>query len=100
MTFFQRLSGFVYSLSALASIPFAISLLLLPAALASGRPMIPYQTTEQLKLLIRLVFANYICGWLCERIAVLPSSYRCGQRELRAMIWMAPCKSPEIYSSI
>lgn len=93
MSFMQRASGFVYTISSLF-VPFlVVSMFTVPIVLLDHGTMIPYATLNQLRWLIRLCFANMVMGRVNEWVVYLPSGYRCGQRDARGMTWMAPCKS-------
>ncbi|KAJ4365374.1 hypothetical protein N0V95_000521 [Ascochyta clinopodiicola] len=90
MSLFQRLSGFVYTISSLFTIFLTASLLTMPIVLISGGTLIAYATDDQLRLLTRLCFVALIANRLNEWVMTLPAGYRLGQRDAGAMIWMAP----------
>ncbi len=92
MTIFQRLSGFVYTVSSLFTIFLTASLFTMPIVLVSGGTMVAYADYGQLRWLIRLCFIALCMNRLNEFILYLPAGYRLGLRESRAMMWMAPCK--------
>ena len=52
--------------------------------------MVPYADMAQLRWLIRSCFLSMTLNRLNEFVSYLPSGYHIGQRELRAMMWMAP----------
>ena len=93
MTFFQRLCGFVYTLSSFFTLALVLSMVAAPVVLITGGNLVPYNDTRQLQMLIRVWFASHIINRLNECINYLPSSYLTGQRDARAMLWMAVCKS-------
>ncbi|KAF2846880.1 glycosyltransferase family 2 protein [Plenodomus tracheiphilus IPT5] len=90
MTLFQRLSGFVYTISSLFTIFLSASLFTMPIVLVSGGTLIAYETSDQLRLLTRLCFAALLASRLNEWVMSLPAGYRMGQRDNGAMLWMAP----------
>jgi hypothetical protein len=92
MSLFQRLSGFVYTVSSLFTIFLTASLLTMPIVLISGGTMIAYANSDQLRMLARLCFIALIANRLNEWVMTLPAGYRLGQRDAGAMMWMAPCK--------
>lgn len=91
MSLFQRLSGFVYTISSLFTVFLTASLLTMPIVLISGGTLIAYATFDQLRLLVRLCFAALLANRLNEWVMTLPAGYRLGQRDAGAMMWMAPC---------
>lgn len=99
MSVFQRLSGFVYTVSALFTIFFTASLLTMPIVLISGGTLIPYANYDQLRLLARLCFFALAANRLNEWSMTLPAGYRLGQRDTGAMFWMAPYHSIAIIRS-
>lgn len=92
MSLFQRLSGFIYTISAVFTIFLSASLLTMPIVLVSGGTLIAYATAEQLRLLARLCSVALLANRLNEWIMTLPAGYRIGQRDAGAVLWMAPCK--------
>lgn len=94
MSLFQRLSGFVYTISSLFTVFLTASLLTMPIVLISGGTLIAYATDDQLRLLARLCFVALIANRMNEWVMTLPAGYRLGQRDAGAMMWMAPCKIP------
>ncbi|CAK7243249.1 MAG: hypothetical protein STHCBS139747_004762 [Sporothrix thermara] len=90
MTFPQRFSGFLYSFLSLYSILFSISLFAIPIILVMGHPLIAYQTTNQLRWLIRLCFIANITTRINEVFLFLPAGYHTGQRGSRYQLWMSP----------
>ncbi|KAF2134355.1 glycosyltransferase family 2 protein [Dothidotthia symphoricarpi CBS 119687] len=90
MSIFQRLSGFVYTISSLFTIFLTASLLTMPIVLVSGGTLIAYANNEQLRLLLRLCFVALVANRLNEWVMTLPAGYRLGQRDAGAMMWMAP----------
>lgn len=92
MSLFQRLSGFVYTISSLFTVFLTASLLTVPIVLVSGGTLIAYADYDQLRLLVRLCFIALVANRCNEWIMNLPAGYRLGQRDASAMIWMAPCE--------
>jgi len=90
MTFFQRLSGFVYAVLSVFNVFLTLSLFAMPIVLVSGKPLVAYATEDQLKLLIRFCFTALFVNRLTEIIMSLPSGYRVGQNGARSQIWMSP----------
>lgn len=90
MSFFQRLSGFVYTVSSLFTIFLAASLLTMPIVLISGGRLVAFVNNDQLRWLIRLCFFALILNRINEWVMYLPAGYRLGQRDAGAMMWMAP----------
>jgi hypothetical protein len=97
MSLFQRLSGFVYTISSLFTVFLTASLFTMPIVLISGGTLIAYATDDQLRLLTRLCFVALLANRCNEWVMTLPAGYRLGQRDAGAMIWMAPCK-PDLES--
>lgn len=92
MTFPQRLCGFVYTVSSLFTVFLVMSMFTAPIVLVSGGDLVPFTSMDQLKWLVRTLFINTVLNRINEFISYLPSGYRTGQRDARAMMWMAPCK--------
>ncbi|RVX65886.1 hypothetical protein B0A52_10250 [Exophiala mesophila] len=90
MTFPQRLCGFVYTISSLFTVFLVMSMFTAPIVLVAGGNLVPYTSMNQLKWLIRANFLTTILNRVNEFISYLPSGYRTGQRDARAMMWMAP----------
>jgi hypothetical protein len=90
MTFFQRLSGFIYAVLSVFNIFMALSLFAMPIVLISGKPLVAYATEEQLKMLVRLCFAALMANRLTEIVMFLPAGYSVGQNGARAQLWMSP----------
>lgn len=90
MSLFQRLSGFVYTISSLFTVFLTASLLTMPIVLISGGTLIAYATNDQLRLLARLCFVALMANRLNEWVMTLPAGYRLSQRDAGAMMWMAP----------
>lgn len=99
MSLFQRLSGFVYTISSLFTVFLTASLLTMPIVLISGGTLIAYATDDQLRLLARLCFIALIANRLNEWVMTLPAGYRLGQRDAGAMMWMAPYHAITIIQS-
>jgi hypothetical protein len=99
MKFFPRLSGFLYAVLSLFNIPLTISLFALPVVLMSGKPLVAYATTDQLRWLIRACFAALFINRLSEFALYLPAGYATGQRGARAQVWMSPYISLTIIRS-
>ena len=90
MSLFQRLSGFVYTVSSLFTIFLTASLLTMPIVLMTGGTLIAYANDNQLRLLARLCFVALAANRMNEWVMTLPAGYRLGQRDAGAMMWMAP----------
>lgn len=90
MTFFQRLSGFVFAIDAFFKIFFVVSIMTFPVVLISGHTMVAYASVDQLKLQIRFCFGALILQRINEFVMALPAGYRRHQREGTSMLWMAP----------
>lgn len=90
MKFFPRLSGFLYAVLSLFNIPLTLSLFALPIVLMSGKPLIAYANTDQLRWLIRACFAALFINRLAEIVLYLPAGYATGQRGARSQLWMSP----------
>jgi cellulose synthase/poly-beta-1,6-N-acetylglucosamine synthase-like glycosyltransferase len=93
MTFAQRLCGFVYTISSLFTVPLILSMFTSPVVLIARGNLVPYTTNSELKWLIRSWFGSMVLNRLNEFVAYLPAGYLTGQREARAVMWMAICKS-------
>jgi hypothetical protein len=90
MTFYQRLSGFVFSMDALFKMFLLISMATIPIVLASGGQLVAYTNTTQLRWQIRLCTISLILTMWNAWITYLPSGYRLGRQETSATLWMAP----------
>jgi cellulose synthase/poly-beta-1,6-N-acetylglucosamine synthase-like glycosyltransferase len=90
MTFYQRLSGFVFSMDALFKMFLLISMATIPLVLVCGGQLVAYTTTTQLRWQIRLCTISLILTFLNVWITYLPSGYRLGRQETSATLWMAP----------
>ena len=90
MSFFARLSSFVFAIDAFFKIFLLIALLTIPIVLVSGGQLVAYTTNNQLRWQIRLCFASLVLTRLNEWITYLPSGYRLAQRDSGAQLWMAP----------
>ena len=90
MTFFQRLSGFVFTVDAFFKIFLLISVLTIPIVLISGGTLVAYSTYTQLRWQVRLAFTVLILSRVNGYITYLPSGYRLSQRDAGAQLWMAP----------
>jgi hypothetical protein len=90
MTFFQRLSGFIYAVLSLFNIFLAMSLFAMPIVLISGKPLVAYANEEQLRWLIRACFAALLVNRVSEIVMFLPAGYSVGQNGARSQIWMSP----------
>ncbi|KXJ86517.1 glycosyl transferase [Microdochium bolleyi] len=96
MTFYQRLCGFVYTIASLLTVALVASMFTSPIVLVSGGNLVPFSSYAQLKWLIRIWFASHVANRLNEVITYLPSGYFTGQREARAVLWMAIFQSISI----
>ncbi|KAH0837680.1 hypothetical protein AYO21_09247 [Fonsecaea monophora] len=90
MTIAQRLCGFVYTISSLFTVFLVASMFTAPLVLASGGKLVPYADNNQLRWLIRSAFLSMLLNRVNEMISFLPSGYRTGQRDTRALLWMSP----------
>ena len=90
MTFVQRLCGFIYTISSVFTIFYVLSILTIPIVLMSGGNLVPFTSINQLRWLIRSCWLAMALNRVSELFSFLPAGYRSGQRENRAMIWMAP----------
>lgn len=90
MTFFQRLSGFVFTIDAFFKIFLLISVLTIPIVLVSGGTLVAHSNFTQLRWQVRLAFAVLILSRVNEYITYIPSGYRLSQRDTGAQLWMAP----------
>lgn len=100
MSFFARLSAFVFAVDAFFKIFLLIALLTIPIVLISGGQLVAYTSVTQLKWQTRLCFANLLLTRLNEWITYLPSGYRLAQRDMVAQMWMAPYHSITIFRSL
>ncbi|KAJ9493779.1 hypothetical protein LTR99_007507 [Exophiala xenobiotica] len=96
MTFPQRLCGFVYTVSSLFTVFLVLSMFTAPIVLVSHGNLVPFTTMNQLKWLIRSNFLTTVLNRINEFISYLPSGYATGQRDARAMMWMAPFHSMSV----
>ena len=86
MTFFQRLSGFVYTISSFFTIFLTAALFTMPIVLISGGTLVPYADYDNLRWLIRSCFCALLFSRINEYVMYIPAGYRLGQREAGAMI--------------
>lgn len=99
MSFFARLSAFVFAIDAFFKIFLCIALLTIPIVLISGGQLVAYSTYSMLRWQIRLCFANLVLTRFNEWITYLPSGYRLAQRDVGAQMWMAPFHARTIIQS-
>ena len=99
LTFYQRMSSFIYAVLSLYNIFLTLALFALPCVLLSGSRLIAYANEGQLRWLIRACFTALATNRLCELALYLPSGYGTGRRGSRAQIWMAPCITLSIIRS-
>lgn len=90
MTFFQRLSGFIYAVLSVFNIFMALSLFAMPIVLISGKQLVAYATEAQLRWLVRLCFIALVTNRLTEIVMFLPAGYSIGQNGARSQLWMSP----------
>ena len=90
MTFYQRLSGFVFSMDALFKMFLLISMATIPTVLSIGGQLVAYTDTTQLRWQIRLCAISLLLTMANVWITYLPSGYRLGRQETSATLWMAP----------
>jgi hypothetical protein len=90
MTFFQRLSGIVFSMDALFKMFLLISMLTVPVVLCSGGTLVAYTNDVQLRWQIRLCTISLLLTTINLVVSYLPSGYRLGRQEGISTIWMAP----------
>ncbi|KAF2104151.1 hypothetical protein NA57DRAFT_70364 [Rhizodiscina lignyota] len=90
MTFYQRMSSFIYAVLSLFNVFLTLSLFALPIVLITGNALVAYANDEQLRWLIRSCFAAFIMNRICEVVLFIPSGYATGQRGSRAQLWMSP----------
>ncbi|PWN50738.1 glycosyltransferase family 2 protein [Violaceomyces palustris] len=100
MTIMQRLSGLTYAISSLFNIAICGTFVVFPFVLYSDGNLVPVTNPNQMKLLIRLVFMQILCGRLHELIWSLPGGYLGVRREIQAWAWMAPYHSIILIRSI
>ncbi|TVY83419.1 Cellulose synthase catalytic subunit [UDP-forming] [Lachnellula suecica] len=99
MSFFARLSAFVFAIDAFFKIFLLVALLTIPIVLISGGQLVAYSNNNQLRWQIRLCFASLMLTRLNEWITYLPSGYRLAQRDTGAQMWMAPFHAMTIIRS-
>ncbi|RDW76064.1 hypothetical protein BP5796_06885 [Coleophoma crateriformis] len=99
MSFFARLSAFVFAIDAFFKIFLLMALLTIPIVLISGGQLVAYSTTSQLRWQLRLCFISLVLTRLNEWITYLPSGYRLAQRDTGAQMWMAPYHAMTIIRS-
>lgn len=90
MTFYQRLSGFVFTVDAFFKIFLIISILAIPIVLVSGGRLVAYSNNDQLRWQVRLAFISFFLMRIQEYVNFLPSGYRLALRDGGSMLWMAP----------
>jgi hypothetical protein len=99
MTFFQRLSGFVFSVDALFKVFYPIAIATIPVVLVTGKKLVAYKDENQLRWLIRFCLIMLGTQRINEWVTYIPSGYRLGRHEGRAMIWMAPYHAITVFRS-
>ena len=67
MTFYQRLSGFIYAILSLFNIFMSISIFAFPIVLIMGKQLVAYSSEEQFRWLIRLCFMTLFLNRLTDR---------------------------------
>lgn len=90
MSFFARLSAFVFAVDAFFKIFILIALLTIPIVLLSGGQLVAYTTNTELRWQIRLCFISLVLARTNEYITYRPSGYRLAKRDSAAQLWMAP----------
>ncbi len=99
MSFFARLSAFVFAVDAFFKIFLLIALLTIPIVLISGGQLVSYSSDAQLRWQVRLCFSSLVLTRVNEWITYLPSGYRLAQRDTGAQLWMAPFHAMTIVRS-
>ncbi|KAF1348178.1 nucleotide-diphospho-sugar transferase [Delphinella strobiligena] len=99
MTFYQRLSGCVFSIDAFFKVFLIISVLTIPIVLISGGQLVAYSTINDLRWQIRLAFICFALLRIQEYVNFLPSGYRLAQRDGGSMLWMAPYHARTVLQS-
>ena len=99
MTFFQRLSGFVFTVSAFFTLFSIVAMLTMPVVLISGGTLVAYSTPADLRWQIRYCFIAIMTARLNEYVTFLPAGYRINQRGGDSMLWMAPYHAMTIIRS-
>jgi hypothetical protein len=90
MTFFQRLSGVVFSMDALFKMFLLISMVTIPVVLCTGGTLVAYINAAQLRWQIRLCGISLLLTVVNLIVTYMPSGYRLGRQESAATLWMAP----------
>lgn len=90
LTLLQRLSGLTYGISSLFIVPFCASFIVFPYVFFSQGTLIPVLTTDQLKFLIWLLFAQTLFTRIHEVLSSLRGSWVAGRRETQQWVWQAP----------
>lgn len=90
MTFYQKLSSFIFAFLSLFNVFQVISYFAMPIVLIMNKPLVAFSNEEQLRWLIRACFASIIVARITEMVLYLPAGYSTGQRGARMAIWMAP----------
>lgn len=93
MSLFQRVSGFVYTMSSLFTLFLTASLFTVPVVLISGGTLVAFADYDQLRWQIRTCFFAFLTTRLAEYVTNLPAGYRLGRMESQTMLWMAPFHS-------
>ena len=92
MTLLQRLRLLIFSLGPVFTVLLTLAICAIPVVLASGGRMVVYNNLAELRWLIRACFGAMVLNRLSEYVYYIPAGYRTGQRDVRTMLWMAPCK--------
>merc|ERR1712000_11804 len=100
MTFFQRLSGFLFPAGELFSLFLTVVLVSIPVVLVSGGTLVAYANYNDLRWQIRLAFIALILTRFHEFVGYLPASYRFAQRDALAHVWMTPYHSLTVIRSV
>jgi len=90
MTFFQRMSGFIYAVLSLFNILATISLFAMPIVLMWGRPLVAFANEEQLRILVWACFTSLVVAKITDFVMYLPAGYFTGQNGMRSHFWMSP----------
>lgn len=73
LKFWPRISGFIFSTSAMFSLPLLMSLFALPVVIVADKPCIAYADGAQLRLLIWSSFAVTVCSAIGEYVIFTPA---------------------------
>ncbi|KDQ13661.1 glycosyltransferase family 2 protein, partial [Botryobasidium botryosum FD-172 SS1] len=100
LTFVQRLSGLTFGVTGVLNIASCLSFVVFPYVLFSGNVLIPVTSSSEIKLLIRITFANIMAERAHEILWSMPTGYLGNRRDSLAQSWLAPYHAITLIRSV